>query len=67
MFDLFEIASQEIVRGMGWTMIGTMVALVVIILLQAAFRRRWTSAEDLRPILTQSIVEESDNENVFHD
>jgi hypothetical protein len=48
-------------------MIGTMVALVVIILLQAAFRRRWTSAEDLRPILTQSLVEESDNENVFQD
>ncbi len=54
-------------RGMGWTMIGTMVALAVILLLQVAFRRQWTVPEDLGPILTDTIVEESDNENVFQD
>ena len=58
---------QEIVRGMGWTMIGMMVSLVVILLLQYVFRRQWTVDEDLGPILTESIVEESDNENVFQD
>jgi hypothetical protein len=58
---------QGIVVGMGWTMIGTMVALAVILLLQVSFRRQWTVPEDLGPILTDTIVEEEDNENVFQD
>jgi hypothetical protein len=53
------------VRGTGWTMIGAAAALVVILVLQAAFRRQWTVAEDLGPILNESIAEDTDNENVF--
>ena len=58
---------QDIVRGLGWTLIGTMVTLTVILVLQAAFRRQWTAAEDLGPILNESIAEDTDNENVFQD
>ncbi len=63
---LLFFCAQDIVRGMGWFMIGTVAALSLIMLLQAVFRRHWTVPEDMGPIL-ETIPEDSENENVFQD
>jgi len=56
---------KDIVGGMGWAIFGLALGTLLILALTLTSRRR--GREDTGPILTDSLAEESDNENVFQD
>jgi len=56
---------QDIFCGMGWGGIGLAASMIIIAILFYISRRK--REEDTNPILSQSLVEESGDENVFGD
>jgi len=56
---------KDILGGSGWAIFGLGFAAIIIIGILFSTRRR--RREDTGPILSESLVDESDSENVFHD
>ena len=56
---------KNILGGTGWVLFGLGVGVLVIIFIKLAAKRR--RQVDIGPILTESLADDSDTENVFRD